>query len=310
MSIAAIVSNGGDWPNAEGKAAQGAVIIMSSEDTADDTIVPRLKAAGADLSQILIVEPMVTEKLNGKTRERVFNLGDDLRKLQDVIAKERANGRDVKLIILDPVNAYFGGPNKADSHKSADMRALLTPLSRWADENSVTVIGITHFNKGSNAHTLYRITDSGAITAVARAVWFAVRDETSRRMMLLSGKNNLGRDANGLAYEIEEADAGNGIRAPRIVWDGPVSITAEDALGQRKDRNPDALEEAKGFIADMLNAGPVSAKHALKEARAHGISNASLKRAKDALGIEATKDGYQGAWQWALPADDDFEEED
>jgi RecA-family ATPase len=46
--LAAIVTTGGHWPNAEGRAELGSVIILSAEDDAADTIIPRLTAAGAE----------------------------------------------------------------------------------------------------------------------------------------------------------------------------------------------------------------------------------------------------------------------
>jgi putative DNA primase/helicase len=46
--IGATISNGGAWPNSEGRAPRGSVIILSAEDGAEDTLVPRLIAAGAD----------------------------------------------------------------------------------------------------------------------------------------------------------------------------------------------------------------------------------------------------------------------
>jgi hypothetical protein len=195
------------------------------------------------------------------------------------------------------------------------MRALLTPISKWAGDRGVTVIGITHFNKGGNSHTLYRITDSGAITAVARAVWFAVRDQASERMMLLRGKSNIGPKIGGLAYDIEVENVGHGITAPRVAWDGPVNVTAEEALGQRKERKSDAVEEAMEFLSAMLEGGPVPAKQVHKEARAHSISAATVRRAKMELGIHSRRTGglgKDGEWEWSLPsvADDFGDEED
>src|SRR5690348_9400060 len=40
--IAAAVSRGGEWPCGEGTAPLGNVVILSAEDSAEDTIVPRL----------------------------------------------------------------------------------------------------------------------------------------------------------------------------------------------------------------------------------------------------------------------------
>jgi putative DNA primase/helicase len=50
--IAAMISKGGSWPNNEGRAPLGSVIILSAEDGAEDTLVPRLIAAGADRRKI------------------------------------------------------------------------------------------------------------------------------------------------------------------------------------------------------------------------------------------------------------------
>src|SRR3954453_12046732 len=55
MHIAAIVSTAGVWPCGEGNSAHGSVIILSAEDGAADTIIPRLHAAGADLGRVHIV---------------------------------------------------------------------------------------------------------------------------------------------------------------------------------------------------------------------------------------------------------------
>ena len=48
IAMAAAVTTGGTWPCGEGRAPLGNVIILSAEDGAADTIIPRLMAAGAD----------------------------------------------------------------------------------------------------------------------------------------------------------------------------------------------------------------------------------------------------------------------
>jgi putative DNA primase/helicase len=53
--MAATISNGGDWPCNEGSTAVGNVIFMSAEDGIEDTIVPRLMAAGANRDRVYIV---------------------------------------------------------------------------------------------------------------------------------------------------------------------------------------------------------------------------------------------------------------
>lgn len=54
--IAAQVTNAGPWPMDEGQAPSGSVIVFSDEDDPNDTLVPRVAAAGADLSRIHIIK--------------------------------------------------------------------------------------------------------------------------------------------------------------------------------------------------------------------------------------------------------------
>lgn len=51
LDIGAGVTVGRPWPVGGGKPEPGAIIILSAEDDASDTIRPRLEAAGADLDQ-------------------------------------------------------------------------------------------------------------------------------------------------------------------------------------------------------------------------------------------------------------------
>jgi hypothetical protein len=60
--IAAQVTKAGltTWPCGEGYARKGNVILLTAEDALDDTVVPRLEAAGADRTRIEIID-MVRE---------------------------------------------------------------------------------------------------------------------------------------------------------------------------------------------------------------------------------------------------------
>jgi putative DNA primase/helicase len=75
------------------------VIILNAEDGADDTVVPRLIAAGADLNRVHIVSAVLQEGGRGR---RTFNLQADLALLEQKIAEIG----DVVLVIIDPVSSY------------------------------------------------------------------------------------------------------------------------------------------------------------------------------------------------------------
>ena len=112
--LAAQVSNGGTWPNGEGWAERGDVIILSCEDDLADTIRPRLEAARADLTRVHVIEAIMSD--DGKRRG--FRLTDDLQRLERALQVLHGTAR---LVVIDPITAYMG---KTDSHKVADVRAV------------------------------------------------------------------------------------------------------------------------------------------------------------------------------------------
>src|SRR5262249_14556279 len=71
--IAARITQGAEWPLGEGHARRGRVIILTVEDSLNDTVMPRLRAAGADLDRIEVIR---TAREGGK--ERMPSLVTDL----------------------------------------------------------------------------------------------------------------------------------------------------------------------------------------------------------------------------------------
>jgi hypothetical protein len=221
--MAARVTRGNVWPCGEGRAPLGNVIHMSAEDDPADTIVPRLTAAGADLSRIELMS-MVQDK--GK--DRMFSLITDLPLLRQKIIEVG----DVRMVQIDPISAYLG-VGKVDSYRTTDVRAVLAPLVDLALEMRVSIVGIMHFNKKLDVmNALLRISDSLAFGATARHAFAAVDDPHNRRKLFIRGKNNLARkDLKALAYNFGIKEVQDGIWAPYIDWHlEHVDVTAtEDA---------------------------------------------------------------------------------
>ena len=111
--IAAQVTNGGKWPMKEGCAPQGNVIIFSDEDDPNDTLVPRLAAAGADLDRVHIIKLV----RNDKNGTRMFSLVSDI----EVLRRKIIEIGGVVLVLIDPISAYLG-VGKVDSFRSTDVR--------------------------------------------------------------------------------------------------------------------------------------------------------------------------------------------
>jgi hypothetical protein len=302
-ALVAAVTTGGSWPNEEGHAPLGRAIVLSAEDDAADTMIPRLIAAGADLARVHIISAV---RLTGGGR-RVFSLQTDLCLLEREI--ERVG--DVRLVIIDPVSSYLG---RSDSNNSADVRAVLAPIGEMASRLRVAVVSITHFSKSGSGSAINRFAGSIAFVAAARAAFVVARDpDDSGRRLFVPCKNNLGPDGEGLGFRLEARDVGGGIMAPAVSWDGlPVARTADEVLRavQGGGGRP-ARDAAKAFLAAALAAGPAAVGDLEARARARGLLGAStllshcraMRAAADSLGVVKRREGFGpgSVVRWSLP---------
>lgn len=299
--IAATVSRGKEWPCGEGQSRRGSVVILSAEDDAADTIVPRLIAADADCSKVHILEAVRKEDDEG---QRSFNLQLDLPALEKTIEKLG----DVLLVIIDPITSYLG---KVDSHKNAELRSVLEPLGKMAARQHVTIIANTHLSKASGGSANSRVIGSVAFVNHARAAFIVTADpEDSGRRLFLPSKTNLGKPRDGLAYRIADAALSGPDReviwAPYVKWeDAPVTMSADEAMAANAGGvgGKSTLEEAKGLVAELLANGKVAAKEVKEAADAQMISVATLRRAKSALGVKVSREGFGrgGTVMWSFP---------
>jgi hypothetical protein len=295
------------WPCAEGKAPQGNVILLTAEDDIVDTVVPRLTAAGADLTRVVIVKQVQDTDKYGKPRRRMFNLARDL----ETLRREMTTIGNVVLIIIDPISAYLGRSSEVDSFRDTDVRSVLAPLQDLASDMRTAVVGLMHFNKKADVlNMLLRICNSIAFAAAARHAYGVVHDPDTKQQLLVRGKNNIARrDDRALAFRIEAREVGhdqrNGlpIEAPFLIWDADyVDITATEALqAVNENKAPGARNTAKRFLRELLRNGRMPVTEIEAARKAEGITKRTLERAKQDLGAFATNDGPGKPWFWQLP---------
>lgn len=300
-SIAAVVTTCGRWPVDGHQCRIGNVLFLSAEDDAADTLRPRLEAAGADLRRVHVVEGVVagyTE--DGSRKDRTFSLERDLQALESKLAELK----DVAAVVIDPISAYLG---EVDSHKNADVRGLLAPLSGLAGRHNTAIIGISHLNKAAGSQALMRVTGSLAFVAAARAAYLVTADlQDPMRRLFLPMKNNLGPDAAGLAFHIEGATLSSpdgAVETSRVQWESePVPITADEAMqAETPHRDITALEKAEEWLKETLANGPVAVPEVIDAAEAAHIAEKTLRRAAKALRIQKDKQSMSGGWWWSLP---------
>jgi putative DNA primase/helicase len=263
-------------------------------------MLPRLIAAGADPKRVHFVNGA---RIGGENK--IFSLVTDLQLLRKAI--ERIG--NVVLVIIDPVSAYLG-VGKVDGRSATDVRGVLTPLKDMAEELHIAVIGIAHLNKKDDIKSaLLRVSDSIAYVAAARHVYAVLDDpEDKNSKLFVKAKNNLAHDTKALRYGMSvktvghDAKLGVDITAPCIVWHPQhVEITANEAMAATGGHT--AKREAREFLLEHLEAGPVLRETLVEEAKEEGIAFATLKRAKKELGIKSRKQHGRtdGQWLWELP---------
>ena len=221
--IAACVSTGQPMPDGA-PAKQGKVILIAPEDAAEDTIKPRVEAAGGDSSQVLLLENMdllnIKDTKKIKFNERPFSLAQDLGILEQAIKQT-----GTILVVIDPLMAVLG--HNIDSSRDQDIREVLTPLAQVAERAGCAILIIRHLNKGSSDNILYRGSGSIGIIAVARIGLLVAHDpDDDQKRVFATIKNNLSKIAPNLSYQIAENEQG----APYIQWLGENHHTTSTLL--------------------------------------------------------------------------------
>ena len=289
ISMSAQVTKG-DLPSAF-KGDPRAVIYVAVEDSWKFTIVPRLMAAGADLTRVYRAEVEVSE---GGTV--TLSLPSDNKLVEDAIRQY-----DVALVALDPLMSAIS--DHLDTHVNREVRRALDPLARLADRTGALIAGIAHFNKSSGTDASSLITASGAFKDVARFIFAFATDDEDGTQVITQTKNSLGRsDLPSLAYRIITATVPTGkgdASVGRFVLDGETERSVRDILGAQDGQERDAKARAEAFLRSALAAGPRPTKDVEEEARhGHQIAKRTLERARTSLRIVARKIGTD--WYIAL----------
>lgn len=269
------------------------VLILSAEDGLGDTIRPRLEAAGADVSRVFAIQAVTVSE-----GEEEFPC------LRHVAAIEEAiQAHAARLLVIDPLMAYLGG--ETNSWRDQDVRRALAPVAAMAERTGAAVLIIRHLTKSGGSNAVYRGGGSIGISGAARSILIVAKDpDDEERRVLASAKSNLSRPPDSLAYRLRMAGD-----VARVEFEtGSVPLTADQLLAaQEQTEDRGARGEAEDFLRELLGDGAVGSNDVFKAARAAGISEITLRRAKARLKIQPRKSGLTGGWLWELPAEGDHQ---
>ena len=246
------------------------VIYQTAEDGLGDTVKPRLLAAGADCSRVLVIDD----------REQPLTMLDI--RLEEAIVQTKA-----RLVVLDPIQGFLGA--EVDMHRANEIRPLMKRVAVLAEKYHCAIILIGHMNKNSNGKSSYRGLGSIDFQAAARSVLIVgrIKDEPEVRVVC-HVKSSLAPEGKSIAFRL---DKDNGFE-----WIGEYDISADDLLSG--DSRGQKSRKAKEFLLEILADGGMAQKKIEEEAEKRGIKKKTLRNAKLELEIDSVKRGNQ--WFWML----------
>jgi hypothetical protein len=276
-------------------------LYLTAEDSPEHTLVPRLIAAGADLERV----SFFTVRRDGV--DEGMTLPDDLPALRAAIEKTGA-----QVVVVDPLMAHLSGA--VDSHRDHDIRRVLAPLARLADELGIAIIVVAHLNKSEAADVFRRVGGSIGLTAAVRSILVLAddpeepNDDTAR--VLVHAKSNLAKVQQTLKLRVEGRDVTADdatFSTAGITWCGDSTVTAADIFGRQNEPRPAPSRDAAAeYLEELLGDRLVPVSEVKAEIPAD-ISWRSVERAKGDLGVvaEQVRDGSGqrvSGWTWRLPS--------
>lgn len=301
LYLASLVSKGGHFPVDKALCEKGKVVLLSAEDDASDTMIPRLKAAGADLNHVYFLEGSKEFDSKGQEYFSSITLDRDIERIESIISSLG----NVSLFIIDPISAYLGEIN---DHSNSEVRTMLAKLKMIAERSNCAIILNTHLSKGNSTgktSAASRVMGSVAYVNAARSTFLISRDpeDPKNRRLIVPVKNNLAPDGTGLAYKINPVTLASGITSTCVeFFDEVVNDTANEILDEHSSENKAAKQEAIEFLEEFLGNGSKPYNEIKKAADERLITLITLKRAKDELKIVVQQSTYDKRKTiWYLP---------
>ena len=287
IDIMAKLSRGFAMPGLQGYNTPAASIVIGLEDHFENVFVPRLMAAGADLTKINYLTGFRINAAGKESEEHRLVLSiDDIERLGETILKT-----STKFVFFDSVMGLL--PGKIDANSDQGTRAVLEPLAQMAERVGASVLIGRHWAKGAGSRVASeRGIGSVAWGGVARSVLQVAEhpDDETRRVLAVA-KGNLAPKPEHLEFTIASKEVslpgGELVSMPSIVWGGTCALHIDD-LGSRKKLNGERQTVAKtcedwmvGYLAE--HDYEVASSTMQDDAKTAGYSFATMKRTREKL---------------------------
>ena len=228
------------------------VIYQTAEDGISDTIKPRLEMFNADCEKVLYIDDS----------DKPLYMVDQ--RIDKVLEETKA-----KLLILDPLQAFLG--NKVNINSSSETRPIFSKIQRVIEKHECALVLIGHLNKNNLGNANQRGMGSMDIVAAARSVLLVGRIKEHEEIRVCCQiKNSLAPEGVPFAFKLEQSG---------FEWLGEYEISADELLTGCKEKSK--RQEAADFLKSALKNGALPSKELNEMAKQKGISERTLKRAKE-----------------------------
>ena len=272
LALAALLTCGLPMPGGAESLPPMNIIYQTAEDGLADTVKPRLTALGADCSRVLVIDES----------ERELTLSDH--RIAQAIQET-----DAGLLVLDPIQAYLG--EGVDMHRANEVRPVFKRLGQLAEQTSCAIVLVGHMNKMQGVKSAYRGLGSIDFRAAARSVLLVGRSrEDSETRVVVHDKSSLAPEGASILFSLH-SDTG-------FSWNGFCDTTASELLSG-SGSSTTKTEQAERLLLELLKDGEVASEELLKQSSALGISERTLKIAKQNQGVVSVRRGDR--WYATLP---------
>lgn len=278
LAVSALISKGKSLPFADEEDTHEpmTIIYQTTEDDADDTVVPRFIASDGDRDRLLFI----------REDEKNLTFGDD--RIRSAIEKSGA-----RLLILDPLSSYIG--DSCSLNAANETRAAFNHLIGVAKETGCAIVIIAHMNKLRETSPLYRTSGSIDIAGVARSILAITRTsnkENPNERVMVQVKSNLAPTGSAILFEVGEK---------RIAFIDEIEMTAEQAFASvapKIGRPNEEFKSCKDFILDLMKCGKLPSVTCEELLKDNGFKKSTIKKAKKEAGVVSVKEGM--IWYWTL----------
>jgi hypothetical protein len=266
------------------------VLVIGDEDAFEPIWVPRLEAAGADLSMMRTLD-------DGEYL-------DDLGKSAEGLAKT-LEAEQIGFVLLDQLLDHIpAGDNGGGIYNPKSVRQALLPLRRIAGERDIAALGLLHPIKGNVTSFRQLLAGSHQFNAISRSSLLLGEDpDDDSTRVLVRGKGNHSAAPKSFEFRIapERVELnGHEFEVPRVVGEHEGERTVRDLLagGPKAPVREPLADQLAGLLTVEPQTQADLARAADRPSTDGSVRRALLQLEKDGR----AKRGWLGARQgWQSP---------